>query len=456
MVQPAPTKSGRIEASGVHYYYELHGAGEPLLLLHGGLGSIEMFAPVLPVLAEGRQVIGIDLHGHGRTPLGDRKINLPDMGDDMAVLIEKLGLEQVDVLGYSLGGGVAFRLAAQHPSRVRRLVLVSAGYAQDGFYPEMLPMQAQVGAAMAESMKDTPMYLSYAAVAPAPDEFPELLERMGEWMRQPYDWEQDVKKLTMPVMLVFGDSDMFRLEHVVRFYQLLGGGLKDAGWMREHMSGEPARHSARRHSLRHASRSGPGANRPSVSRRCEKYDDLGRAGGAGDLSERVQLEIKKEKTMIQKKVGDLDITLPSDREMTMTRIFDAPRDLVWKAYTDPELVARWWGRGNKLVIERLEVERGGHWRFVEHGADGVHGFEGRFREVTPPERLVQTFEWDGMPGYVSVNTTTFEDLDDGRTRVIATAIFHTPEERDGMLNSGMEQGLSQSYAALDRLLAEMA
>jgi pimeloyl-ACP methyl ester carboxylesterase len=232
----APTKSGRVEANGINYYYEIHGSGEPLLMLHGGLGSIEMFEPGLPTLAQSRQVIAVDLHGHGRTPLGDRLIDLPDMGDDMAVLLEKLGFGQVDVLGYSLGGGVAFRLAVQHPSRVRRLVLISAGYAQDGFYPEMLPMQAAVGAAMADSMKDTPMYQSYAAIAPNPGEFPKLLDRMGEWMRKPYDWEQDVKKLTMPVMLVYGDSDMIRPEHIVKFYQLLGGGLRDAGWMRENMS----------------------------------------------------------------------------------------------------------------------------------------------------------------------------------------------------------------------------
>jgi pimeloyl-ACP methyl ester carboxylesterase len=223
-------------ANGVPYYYEVHGTGEPVLLLHGGLGSTDMFEPALPELEENRQVIAVDLHGHGRTPLGDRKINPPDIGDDMAVLLEQLGFETVDVLGYSFGGAVAFRLAAQHPARVRRLVLVSAGYAQDGFYPEMLPMQAAVGAAMAETMKDTPMYQSYAAIAPDPEEFPKLLDRMGEWMRTPYNWEQDVKKLTMPVMLVYGDSDMFRPEHIVKFYQLLGGGLKDAGWMRENMS----------------------------------------------------------------------------------------------------------------------------------------------------------------------------------------------------------------------------
>jgi uncharacterized protein YndB with AHSA1/START domain len=152
----------------------------------------------------------------------------------------------------------------------------------------------------------------------------------------------------------------------------------------------------------------------------------------------------------------LTVTTPSDREIVTTRVFDAPRELVWRAFTDPHMVARWWGRGNELVIERMEVERGGHWRYVEHGPDGVHGFEGRYREVTPPERLAQTFEWDGMPGHVVVNTTTFEDIGDGRTKVVTTSLFHTGEERDGMLSSGMETGLGQSYAALDALLATTA
>jgi pimeloyl-ACP methyl ester carboxylesterase len=231
-----PTKTGYVLANGVNYYYEIHGRGQPMLLLHGGLGSINMFEPGLPAFAKERQVIAVELHGHGRTALGDRPISLIDMGDDMATVLKQLGYEQVDVLGYSLGAGVAFRLAVQHPSVVRRLVLVSAGFAQDGFYPEMLPQQAQVGGAMAEAMKETPMYKAYVAVAPRPQDFPKLLDRMGEFMRKSYDFSEDVKKLQMPVMLVYGDSDMFRLEHVVRFYQLLGGGLRDAGWMREHMS----------------------------------------------------------------------------------------------------------------------------------------------------------------------------------------------------------------------------
>ena len=195
-----------------------------------------MFDPILPILAKKRRVIAVDLHGHGRTPLGKRPIDLISIGNDLAVVLKKLGYPQVDVLGYSFGGAAAFRLAVQHPDMVRRLALVSAGYAQDGFYPEMLPMQSQVGAGMAEQMKGTPMYKSYVAVAPDPTEFPKLLDQMGELMRRPYDWSEDVKELTMPVMLVYGDSDMYRPEHIVKFYQLLGGGLQDAGWMREHMS----------------------------------------------------------------------------------------------------------------------------------------------------------------------------------------------------------------------------
>ncbi len=232
----APAKSGHIAVKGVNYYYEVRGEGEPLLLLHGGLGTTDMFAPLLPTFSENRQVIGVDLHGHGRTDLGDREISLIDIGDDLSAILNELGYAQVDVLGYSFGAGAAFRLAVQHPDMVRRLALVSAPFAQNGWFPEMLPMQAAVGAAMADQMKDTPMYKSYVAVAPHPEDFPKLLDRMGELMRKPYDWREDVKGLKMPVMLVFGDSDMVRPEHIVEFYQLLGGGLKDAGWMRESMS----------------------------------------------------------------------------------------------------------------------------------------------------------------------------------------------------------------------------
>jgi pimeloyl-ACP methyl ester carboxylesterase len=233
---PKPTKSSHAAVNGVNYYYAIYGSGEPLLLLHGGLFHTEMFGPTLTKLAQSRQVIGVDLQGHGRTALGDRPISLIDMGNDMAGVLKKIGYDKVDVLGYSMGGGVAFQFGVQHPEMVRRLVLVSTPFAQDGFYPEMLPQQAALSAAMAEQLKETPIYKSYVAIAPHPEDFPKLLDQMGAYMRKPYDWSADVKKLTMPVILIYGDSDMFRPEHEVKFYQLLGGGLKDAGWQREHMS----------------------------------------------------------------------------------------------------------------------------------------------------------------------------------------------------------------------------
>lgn len=232
----AATKSGRIPIHGVDYYYEIHGKGEPLLLLHGGLGSIDMFAPVLPLLTASREVILVDLHGHGRTSLGSRSINMADIGRDMAALVPALGYRQVDVMGYSFGAWTALHMAAGSPQRVRRLVLMSLPYAREGFFPEMLPQQAALSAASMEFMTDTPMYKSYTAVAPKPAEFPRLLDEMGNLMRNPYDYSREVERLSMPVMLIFGDSDMVRPDHIVAFYQKLGGGLKDAGWQREHMA----------------------------------------------------------------------------------------------------------------------------------------------------------------------------------------------------------------------------
>jgi len=234
---PANT-TGRATLKGVDYHYDVRGQGEPLLLLHGGLGSSDMFEPLLPILGQGRQVIAVDLQGHGRSSLGNRPIRCEAIADDVAALLKRLGRAKVDVLGYSFGGCVGLRLAVQHPDLVRRLALVSTPFANDGWYAEMRAQQAQVSAAMAPMMKETPMYKSYVAVAPKPDEFPRLLDAMGEFMRTKYDWSADVQtlaKLKMPVMLVYGDGDMVRPEHEIKFYQLLGGGLKDAGWNRESM-----------------------------------------------------------------------------------------------------------------------------------------------------------------------------------------------------------------------------
>lgn len=148
-------------------------------------------------------------------------------------------------------------------------------------------------------------------------------------------------------------------------------------------------------------------------------------------------------------------TTPSDTEMAVERIFDAPRELVWRAYTEPELLAKWWGRGNPLKVETLEVKPGGHWRFVEQANDGNHGFEGRFAEVVKPESLSQTFDYDGAPGHPSLDSMRLEAMGDGRTKMVSRTKFFTKEERDGMLNAGCEQGMAESYAALDKVLASL-
>lgn len=159
----------------------------------------------------------------------------------------------------------------------------------------------------------------------------------------------------------------------------------------------------------------------------------------------------------QQQTQSATITTPTDREIHIERVFDAPRDQVFAVFVDPELVPEWWGpRGTTAVVDEMDVRPGGSWRFVIHNSDGSEtGFRGTFREVVPPERVVQTFEWEGMPGHVSIDTATFEDLGD-RTKVITTSLFHTTEERDGMLGSGMEGGLNETYARLDELLARLA
>jgi pimeloyl-ACP methyl ester carboxylesterase len=221
------------EVNGINLYFETHGAGRPMVLLHGGLGSGEMFGPVLPVLAQHHQVIAVDLQGHGRTPDIDRPIDVRLMADDIAALIDHLGLDRPDLVGYSLGGGVALQTAVKYPAKIRRLVVVSANIRRDAIYPDMLVQQGQVSAAAAEFMKDTPMYQLYQRVAPRPEDFPRLLDKMGESMSRDFDFTDDVRGLAMPTLIVAADADMAPPSHYVEVFKLLDGGLRDGGWMGE-------------------------------------------------------------------------------------------------------------------------------------------------------------------------------------------------------------------------------
>jgi pimeloyl-ACP methyl ester carboxylesterase len=221
------------EVNGINLYYETHGSGRPLVLLHGGLGSGEMFGPVLPVLAERHQVIAVDLQGHGRTADIDRPLDVRLMAGDIAALIDHLNLTTPDVVGYSLGGGVALQTAAKYPAKVRRLVLVSANLRPDAIYAEMRAQQGQVNAAAVEFMKETPMYELYQRVAPRPEDFPRLLDKIGESMSHDFDFTEEVRGLQMPTLIVAGDADMAPPSHYVGVFELLGGGLRDGGWMGE-------------------------------------------------------------------------------------------------------------------------------------------------------------------------------------------------------------------------------
>ncbi len=197
------------DLNGIKLYYEVRGSGSPLVLLHGGLGAIEMFGPNLPALAKRHKVIAVDLQGHGRTADIDRPLSVELMADDIAALIKHLELERADVMGYSLGGGVALLTAIRHPQVVGKLVVVSAPFRKNGFYPEILAQQGQVTAAAAEAMKQTPMYELYSRIAPRPEDWPRLLGKIGDAMKKDFDFSQQVAAIKSPTLIVAGDADIF-------------------------------------------------------------------------------------------------------------------------------------------------------------------------------------------------------------------------------------------------------
>jgi len=218
------------DVNGIRLYYEIHGTGYPLILLHGGRGAIEMFGPNLPELAKGRQVIAVDLQGHGRTADIDRPLSAELMAGDIAALIKHLKLDRPDVMGYSLGGGVAFFTALRYPELVRKLVVVSVYLRRTAVFPDILAQQEQVKADMAEAMKQTPMYQLYASLAPRVEDWPRLLAKLGESMKGDFDYSNDVRKIKAPTMIVVGDAEMFPPAHAAEFFGLLGGGQRDGGW----------------------------------------------------------------------------------------------------------------------------------------------------------------------------------------------------------------------------------
>ena len=227
-------KSGYAPVNGIDLYYEIHGQGKPLILIHGGFGSIEMFGANLTALSAGREVIGIDLQGHGRTLPIDRPMTFTTLATDVAQLIRWLGYDKADVMGYSLGGATALRTAIDHPDVVDRLIVTSSCYALSGWHEfnrQGMKSMAANPAAVVEPMKQMPTYHDYLKLMPNPvANWPKTVAQTAALVGADYDWTDGVKGLAMPTLLMVADWDGVRISHATSFFELLGGGSQDANW----------------------------------------------------------------------------------------------------------------------------------------------------------------------------------------------------------------------------------
>jgi pimeloyl-ACP methyl ester carboxylesterase len=226
-----PSAMGYAPVNQMELYWESYGSGgTPLIVVHGGFGLISMFGDLIGRLSQARQVVGVELQGHGHTRDIDRPFSYEAFGDDLAALVGHLELAPVDVLGYSLGAGASARLAIQHPGLVRRLVLVSIPFRRDGWYPEVRTQMDQLGAPLFAQLKHSPMYAAWSEVAPDREAFPTLIDKTGELQRTAYDWSDEVPRIEAQTLLAYADADSVPVTHVAEFYALLGGGTHDAGW----------------------------------------------------------------------------------------------------------------------------------------------------------------------------------------------------------------------------------
>ena len=230
-----PTSSGYAEVNGINLYHEVYGQGEPLVLIHGGLTTIGEMDGWVQALAKTRQVIAVEMQGHGRTADTDRPMSFATMGDDIAALLNYLEIPRADLVGHSFGGASAIRAGIRHPDKVRRLVVISSPYARSGWYPEAQKGMSQISASMAENMMQTPTG-KLSKQWPEPQRFPHFLDKMGKMMTEDYDWSAEIAKLVIPVLLVFADNDSVSQKHIAEFFALLGGGVKEPGWLNTQLS----------------------------------------------------------------------------------------------------------------------------------------------------------------------------------------------------------------------------
>jgi pimeloyl-ACP methyl ester carboxylesterase len=220
----APVRTGYAPVNGLKLYYEIHGEGQPLVLLHGAFSAIgTSFQHVLPGLSKTRQVIGLEMQAHGRTADIDRPLSPEQMADDTVAALEFLGIDKADFFGYSLGSEVALHVAVRHPDAVRKLVLASATYTLSGIHPGLMDGMAEM---RPEMMFGSPWHEEYLRIAPRPEDFTVLFEKKTQMDSELQDFPaQAISAITAPTLLIIGDSDLVRPEHAVEMFRLLGGGV---------------------------------------------------------------------------------------------------------------------------------------------------------------------------------------------------------------------------------------
>jgi pimeloyl-ACP methyl ester carboxylesterase len=223
----SPTRTGQVDVNGVELYYEVHGQGSPLVMLHGGVNPSDMFGVPLARMAESHEVLAIHLRGHGLSTDTDEPWSYEQMADDVVALLDALNIERIDVMGWSLGGGVALQTAIRHPERVGRLVVIGSSVRSGGNFPEVQAMfdaMPDMAAEIAQQVEQSPLATLY------PDrDWTSMFRKSGEMGQRPHDWSEDVAGITAPTLLIFADAEMMHLEHIVEIYRLFGGGTRDAG-----------------------------------------------------------------------------------------------------------------------------------------------------------------------------------------------------------------------------------
>lgn len=217
-----PNESGYAAVNGLKMYYEVYGQGKPLVLIHGSFMTIPLnWSHIIPLLAPHRKVIVAEMQAHGRTRDIDRPMSYEGMSDDVSGLLQHLKIDSADILGYSMGGGVAFQFAIRHPAQLRRLIILSGTYAHNGWWPDV---EASFGAMNADMLKGTPIEQQYDSLGNDPARFPDFIKKVMSIDLQPYDWTAAVKQIKAPLFMVIGDADGVRYEHAIELFKAKGGG----------------------------------------------------------------------------------------------------------------------------------------------------------------------------------------------------------------------------------------